>query len=367
MYCANTYRGTSGINCADETGEILGSFIRIDILFREASEKMKIGILGAGAMGSLVGAHLKKGGGEVFFIDVYEEHMRAVREKGLTMELENEDAPQTVFVDGAEVSGAGIGVCDAVIVLVKCYDTEKAVTENGQLFGKDTVAITLQNGVGGADLLAKHFDKDHIGLGLLKASGNLLAPGRILGSPRFANSPKGVYFAPFGSDTPYHGLYMELERLLCTGGMPAECTDKINEMIWDKLSNNVMFNGIAALLQIANQDSLYHSDGVILMKEMVRETCLVARAKGIDLSFEKCWETHSTGLLPREQTKTLHYVSMLIDAYHKRKTEIDFINGTVVREGERYGIPTPYNEAIYRLVKVMQDTYDLRYAPSPNL
>ncbi|MCL2125603.1 MAG: 2-dehydropantoate 2-reductase [Oscillospiraceae bacterium] len=324
---------------------------------------MKISVLGAGAMGSLVGAHLKKGGGEVYFVDVFEEHMKAIRENGLIMELEYETEPQTVFLDGAVTSGKEVGPCDAVIVLVKCVDIETAIEANPELFGKDTIVLALQNGVGAADIMAKYFDGDHLGCGVLKSSANILAPGRILGAVRFPQSPKGIYFSPINLDTPLMGAFDELEKLWCAGGMPAERNDRTEEFIWDKLCNNIMYNGIAALLQTANEDNSGHEDGWLLMKELVRETCEVANAKGIPLVFDDYWKDRSERIYDRNRVKTFHYVSALFDSYQKRKTEIDWLNGTVVREGKKYGIPTPYNETIWRLVRVMQDTYDYKYKP----
>ena len=322
---------------------------------------MKIGILGAGAMGSLVGAFLKKAGGEVYFIDVFEVHMKAIRENGLIMQLEHEDELQTVFVDGAVTKGKEVGVCEAVIVLVKCVDIETAVEANPELFGKDTIVIALQNGVGAADILAKYFDGDHLGVGVLKSSANILSPGKILGRPRFETSPHGIYFSPINLDTPYRHIYEELEKMWCESGMPAECTDRAEEIIWDKLCANIMSNGIAALLQTSNEDNMGHPDGWLLMKELARETCEVAKAKGLNIKLEDHWKDQSDVIYDRSKVKTHHYVSALFDSYQKRQTEIDFLNGTVVREGKKYGIPTPYNETIWRLVRLMQDSYDIKY------
>jgi len=324
---------------------------------------MKAAILGAGAMGSLVGAHLKKGGGQVYFVDVNEEHMKAVAANGLYMELEDEPEPWTVVLDGAEVNGDKIGVCDVVIVLVKCYDTETAIQANRSLFGEDTVVITLQNGVGGADLILKHFDASHVGLGVLKSSASYFAPGKIFGRARFPNSPKGAYFSPSRADSPCRPVFEELAKLLSAGGMPAECNDRTEELIWDKLCSNVMINGLAALLLLSGEELSNHEDGDFLMRELARETCEVGRARGLDMELGTYWSEKPGGRLPHDQIKTFHYVSMCLDSYNKRRTEIDFINGSVVREGKKYGIPTPYNETIWRLVRVLQDTYDYKFQP----
>ena len=322
---------------------------------------LKIGILGAGAMGSLVGAHLKKGGAEVHFIDIFDEHMKAVRENGLEMVLEPENESEIVFADSAVTNGIDVGVCDVVIVLVKCVDIETAIEANQALFGEDTVVITLQNGVGAADILGKYFDGDHLGLGVLKSSANILGPGKIIGRTRFPDSPNGIYFSPVNQGTPYRQVYDELEKLWCDGGMPAECSDRTEEFIWDKLCNNVMFNGIAALLQTANEDNIGHEDGWLLMRELARETCEVAAAKGIHLDLSHYWKDRSGEVFDRSSVKAFHYVSALFDSVQERKTEIDFLNGIVVREGKKYGIPTPYNETVWRLVRMMQDMYGYKF------
>jgi len=322
---------------------------------------MKIGMLGAGAMGSLVGAHLKKGGGEVHFIDIFEDHMKAIRENGLIMELEDETEAQTVFVDGAVSTGAEVGVCDVVIVLVKCVDIEAAIETNQALFGIDTVVIALQNGVGAADILAKYFDGDHLGIGVLKSSANITGPGRIIGRTSFSNGEKGIYFSPVKPDTPYRYIYDELERLWCVGGMPAECSERTEEYIWSKLCDNIMGNGLAALLHLSIEDISGHEDGLALMMELARETCEVARAKGIDLEINSHWKDMAGKVYDRSRVKHFHYVSALFDSVRKRKTEIDFLNGTIVREGKKYGIPTPCNETVWRLVRVMQDNYDNKF------
>lgn len=325
---------------------------------------MKIAILGAGAMGSLVGAHLKKGGGEVFFVDVNEEHMNAVAKNGLYMELEGDPKPEpeTVFVDGTATNGAAVGVCDAVVLLVKCVRTVEAIEANRALFGADTIILTVQNGLGNADVLKEFFDTDLIGYGVLKSSALQYAPGKITGAVRFPGSPCGVYFTPVNWNTPHKAKFDALAELLTKGGMPAECTERTEEILWDKLYMNGIYNGIGALLQLANEDSAPHEHGKLLMKELGREICEVATAKGIFMDSEEYWERYG-GRPTRVPGGPLHFVSAVIDSYKKQKTEIDFINGAVYREGKKLGIPTPYNETIWHLVRIMEDNYENRYKP----
>ena len=323
---------------------------------------MKIAILGAGAMGSLVGAHLKKGGAEVYFIDIFKEHMDAISIRGLYMELENEPEPQTVFVDGAVTKGSVVGVCDVVIVLVKCVDIAAAVEENTALFGKNTVVLALQNGLGSEDILADYFAGDLLGVGLLKSSANITAPGKIIGRTCFADSTKGVYFSPVNPGTAYRHVFDNIEKFLCKGGMPAAHSERIEQLRWEKLCDNVMHNGIAALLHLAIEDTSGHEDGRSLMNELARETCEVARAKGIYLDMDHfVQDIADKPPYDRSSVKNFHYVSALFDSIHSRKTEIDYISGAVVREGKKHGIPTPYNETIWRLIRVMQDNYENKF------
>lgn len=314
-------------------------------------------------MGCLVGAHIKKGGGEVYFIDTNEGHIKAIRDNGLTMEIEGEPGPQTIFIDGAAVTGRETGSCDLVIVLVKCVDIELAVESNPELFAKDTIVIGLQNGIGSKDILAKYFPGSLLGTGVLMSSANIVSNGKIIGRTHFSNSPVGVYFSPVDLQTPHRGVFKELETLLSAGGMPAECSDRVDEFIWHKLVSNVMGNGISALLQLSVEDSRGHDDGWALMKELARETCEVAKANGIDLDVnEYLSEKLVESPYDRSKVEFFHFVSAVFDSFQKRRTEIDFINGAVVREGQKHGVPTPYNETIWRLVRVMQDNYDFKFS-----
>lgn len=320
---------------------------------------MKLGILGAGAMGSLVGAHVKKGGGQVFFIDPYEEHMRAVQTYGLSMELEGR-GEESVSVDLAVTEAAPVGVCDVVILLVKGMNTRAIITANPQLFGEETVVISLQNGLGNVDVLKELFPIERIGYGVLKASATLTGPGRIKGRVKFPYSPKGVWFTPLVKDTPCRYRFEELESLLEKGGFPAALSEKTEAILWDKLFINILYNAPCALVQLAGEDFMRHTEGQKLLKKLALEVCQVATAKGIPMNGEEYWskECENMAQVPEDEH---HFTSTVLDVYKQRKTEVDFLNGAVCREGRKYGIPTPYNDAVYCLLKVREDTYDLVY------
>ena len=322
---------------------------------------MRIGILGAGAMGSMIGAYLKKGGGEVYFVDPYEAHVKAVNENGLYMKIQGRE--ETVRLDGATSNAAEVGVCDAVIVLVKGMDTKSSVENNRALIGVDTITVTLQNGYGNVDTLKELLPQENIGYGVLKASATLYAPGKIFGSPRFANSPAGLYTYPLMKNTRLFPKFEELLRVFAAGGFVAKLEENIDVVVWDKLYNNAVFNCPCALLQIAPQDFISHKMGTELYREIAREVCEVATAKGVPMDADYFWEHVGLPSIPKGPIKFRAYTSAIHDVSRKRKTEVDFLNGAIFKEGQKLGIPTPYNETIWRLTKILEDTYDLKYVP----
>ena len=323
---------------------------------------MKIAILGAGAMGAMVGAFLKKGGGEVYFVDPYEAHMEAVLKNGLYMEIEEQHS-ETIFVDGATTNAEEVGVCDIVILLVKGMNTKTSIENNGALFDENTLIITLQNGIGNVEIISELMPEENIGYGILKSSATLYAPGKLFGRAKFADSTAGAFFYPLKRDTKHFDRYSELVDVFSAGGFIAKVDEDIDAIIWDKLYTNIAFNCPAALIQISHLDFISHPMGTEIFKEIAREVCEIATAKGIPMDADDFWIRFGEPNIPKHGVKVRYYTSAVQDASRKHKTEVDFLNGAIFKEGQRLGIPTPYNELIWRLTKIMEDTYDLKYNP----
>lgn len=321
---------------------------------------MKIAVLGAGAMGCLIGAHLKKGGAEVWLVDPYQAHMDAIAAKGLYMELEAED-PQIVHMDGAVTDPSGVGICDAVVVLCKCMDTEHTMKAAHMIVGTDTIIITMQNGIGNIEILQNIAPRENLGFGVLKSSATLTAPGKIIGRKKFPSSPYGLYFAPVVSDSANKEAFKRVGEILNQGEFPAVMTAKTEELIWDKLYMNIMFNMPCALLTVAGEDFMRQSEGEKLLRKIADEFCAVAKAKGFNIDSEEYWEKYGGPDIKKLPSDVRHYTSAVIDAVRKRRTEVEFITGAVCREAEKLGIAVPHNETIYCLIKVMENTYDVRY------
>ena len=240
--------------------------------------------------------------------------------------------------------------------------TVSSIEDNRALIGDDTVVLTLQNGYGNVDLLKGILPEDNIGYGLLKSSATLYAPGKIFGRDRFASSPAGGYFYPLNRQTKKLPVYQELVEIFAKGDFIAKLEENIDAKVWDKLYNNAMVNCPCAILQIAPEDYGSHEMGAEIFKHIGREVCQVATAKGIPMDADYYWE-HYGVRKPKTGPIVRHYTSAIHDVSRKNKTEVDFINGAIYKEGQRLGIPTPYNEMVWRMTRILEDTYHLKYVP----
>ncbi|NDL66984.1 ketopantoate reductase family protein [Anaerotalea alkaliphila] len=297
-----------------------------------------IAVLGAGAMGSLFGALLSSAGNKVHLIGRNREHLDKIRKEGLLVEREGECR----LYRNLQVSlpGDPLGPADLVLVLVKAGDTQGAVLENRGIFGKGTVVLTLQNGLGNMEDLAAFLPPSRILAGTTAQGARLAEPGRILHG---------------GDGTTWIGrmeqsedvLLRDTAALLEEAGIQTRTTGDVAALLWDKLLVNVGINGLTALTRRTNGQLLEHPDTADLLEHLVREGEAVARAKGITL-------LHPDPVAYAREVcrKTAHNrSSMLQDVERGRTTEIDRMNGAVVREGEILGIPTPANRTITQLVR----------------
>ena len=302
---------------------------------------MKICILGAGSLGSAIGGTLAMGGSEVFLINHQKAYVEAVNRDGLRMTDEKTDwsVPVTAVPDAA-----GIGPVDLVIVLVKSYVTKKAVQElmRTDAISEDTLFMTLQNGLGNEEVIAEVVGEDRVLSGKTYVGGRMLEPGYVSATVKGKQTFIGEMS---GEITPRaKAVQEEFHR----AGMHCEISDNMKGLIWDKLLINVVAGALCAITRLP-YGPLYEEDYI---KETacaaVEEGIRVARAAGVCLTSEDPeypWYAASKGLPGTFKT------SMLQSLENGRPTEIDFINGAVVKWGEKYGIDTPVNRTLTACVK----------------
>lgn len=298
---------------------------------------MKIAIIGAGAMGSLYGGYLAEAGNEVFLLDVWQEHVDAINQQGLVIQ-EGEDEVKTH--PRAVTSAQEIGTADVVIVFVKSIHTGNAVKNNLSLVGENTLLLTLQNGYGNAETMAEYVDPDKIIVGTTAQGATLLGPGMIKHAGKGATHI-GKYTG--GRDAKVEDLAERLRQ----AGFETNVSEQAMEMIWAKLFINVGINALTGLLNITNGQLLHCEETKALMKLAVDEAVTVANAAGMAFNAEKVLADVKRIAEATGENRS----SMLQDLTHQRKTEIDMINGAIVRQGRLYSVKTPVNETLTRLIK----------------
>lgn len=312
-------------------------------------KKTKIAILGAGAMGSLVGAFLIRGGADVILVDPYEAHMDTIRTTGFTMHINEEticqQIPTCYHADQA-------GPVDVVICLVKSLFTEKALLEAKALFKPSTLIFTLQNGLGNADTISHLFSPDRILQGVMKITSQLNAPGEL--TSHILPEMTAIHIGTMNGNTDAIVAAQSLAVYWCKGGLKAEYHDNINDFIWGKAVNNIAINSACAITRLNIGSFLSEPKGWFITEQCIREVIAVANAKGIKLNFNTVTESIQKTTIPKFGS---HYPSTAQDVMNKKTTEIETHNGAIVEYGKRLGIPTPYNECVAAFIQVIQNHY----------
>ena len=299
---------------------------------------MKIAVLGAGAMGSLYGAKLSANGkNEVHLIDVWKEHIDAVNLHGLQME-EGDDVLLYENLKG-HTSSEETGVCDLVLVFVKSTVTKTAVESNAAVFGPNTVALTLQNGLGNIEQISSVIGAERVIAGTTAHGATMLSPGKI----RHAGKGKTIIGELGGHESD---RIRKMAAVLEDAGMETVISGNVLGRVWDKLLVNVGINALTGITKLYNGQLLDYPEIEELLEKAVSEGVAVAWAKGIRLGFDD----------PVAHTKDLcrataaNKSSMLQDILNGRQTEIEMMNGAIVREGKALGIETPVNLALTNLI-----------------
>jgi 2-dehydropantoate 2-reductase len=303
---------------------------------------MKTVIMGAGAMGSLFGGLLALSGEEVWLVDIREDHIQALGSPGLI--VEEGGKKQTIPVHATK-EVTSIGKADLVLFFVKAYHTEKAVSDALVLQKEDTVFLTLQNGLGNEETICKRVDPRKVILGVTNHGATLLGPGCI----RHAGWGK-TYIGEL--DGKVTDRVTQFAQVFTRAGIETEVSSNIQGLVWNKLFINVGINAVGALTGLKNGHLLDYPETLRLMEALVSEAIAVARKKGILIEGNPIQKVKAVAEATRENR-----CSMGQDFDNRRKTEIDVINGAVVREAERLGIPVPYNQMITDLVKVIEKNF----------
>jgi 2-dehydropantoate 2-reductase len=325
---------------------------------------MKICIIGAGAMGSLLGFYLCQHA-EVWLLDRWQAHVDTINARGLRCER---DGAEHVRHPRAVVAPADIGACDAALVLVKAHATAWAAEQARVLlksqmrdwrlestkqspishlesppYPSRTLIITLQKGVGNREILAAALGEGRVGQGVTSLGATLLGPGHVRhaghGTTLFGTAPDRAGMAA-------------LADLFAASGLPAELSDDLEAVVWGKLVVNAGINALTALLRVPNATLAENPAVRSLVSRAIAEAAAVASARGVSLPYHDPLQH----VLQVARATGANRSSMLQDALRGSPTEIATINGAVAREGRRLGVPTPVNELLAELVAALDAT-----------
>lgn len=309
-------------------------------------------ILGSGAMGCLFGGILSRGGLNVTLVDVWEEHVQAIRRNGLRFEGHLAGAPirlpATTDVDS-------VPPADIVSVQCKAMDTRAAVSSAAGLFHEGTVAVSFQNGIGNEQVIA-----------------SVLGPGRVLGGwtahGASVRAP-GVVFTYAGQPSHVGEMLGGISRrardiaaALSEAGLPTRADADIVRGMWKKMMINIGLSAPSAFTGL----SIRRTAAAPGMREVIQaalaEAEAVARAAGVRVSAAEGGRLLDALVGPGGTGNNRS--SLCEDVRKRRPTEIDYINGTVVRLGRRFGIPTPVNATFVAAVKGLESGYS-KSGPAP--
>ncbi|MBZ5550417.1 MAG: ketopantoate reductase family protein [Acidobacteriia bacterium] len=303
---------------------------------------MRICIVGCGAVGSLFAAHLAKAGeAEIWAYDVWKDHTDAIRTNGLKLS----GAAEFTAKVNATSDPKELPRCDYGIVATKAIHTRHAIEQTAHAFGDTSAVCSVQNGVGNEEILAEHVK--YVIRGTTFPAGHPIAPGHI------GYDIKGdTWIGPFEpTQTPMNKVE-ELAGLMSRAGMNTIALADARGAQWTKLIFNASTNPVGALTQLHHGAATRFSATAKLFEDLIAEGEAVARAMSIELHGDPRHMVQKGANAPGK-----HRASMLQDVLAKRPTEVDFMNGAIVRWGDQLGVPTPLNRALWELVKGLEHSW----------
>ena len=301
---------------------------------------MRIVVIGAGAMGGLIGTRLAVTGHHVTLYDTWDEHVAAIERSGMLI-TEYDDSILRFRIPATTTPPALDGV-DLVLVFVKSYHTASALRPFAARLPADTFVLSLQNGLGNLDLIRAALPgHERIILGTTAHGAALLGPGRL----RHTGKGATMIGDPAQPGNRRFDL-TPISRALTRAGFETTVAENIHTAIWDKLIVNVAINALTALTGLRNGELLDDPELQPVIAQLVDESVNVMRAAGVPVG------THDHLAYARKVMRdtALNYSSMLQDVRNCRRTEIDSINGAVTRLGAELGVATPLNRLLTVLV-----------------
>jgi 2-dehydropantoate 2-reductase len=297
----------------------------------------RIGILGAGAMGSVFGGLLAASdAADVWLVDRWREHIEAIAESGLRMTHEGEER---VTHPHAVVRPEEVGEVDLLLVWAKSYDTAGAIDAAAPMIGPGTITITLQNGLGNAAVIAARVGPEKVLYGVTTMGGSTGEPGTVEVTKK---SWEGHGMTWLGGGEEGRAVAALFE----SAGIPCEVREDIDGIVWTKLAMASPMSAVGGLTEMRVGAILDTPEAMAVVEEITAEIVAVADAKGLGLDYA---EIMANNLETWREVRE-HPPSLLQDVYARRPTEVDALLGAVEREAEPLGLSVPAIRTVARLL-----------------
>jgi 2-dehydropantoate 2-reductase len=315
---------------------------------------MKFLVMGAGAVGSVFGGFLAESGHDVTLIG-RAAYMHAVRDNGLRISgIWGEHIIRNIktFTSVKEIDKAAF---DTILLTTKSFDTEEAVREILPFVGSRALIVSLQNGIGNIETIAAVAGKEHTVGGRVIFGIEFIEPGHF----RVTVIADKVLLGAISNGVPKERI-IELASIINQAGIPTEPTDDINKFIWLKVLYNCCLNAPGAVL-----DTIYGKLGEFestreIMHEIISEVLAVAKSRGIDMGYADAI-AYENDLYGKLLFPTFaHHSSTLQDIRNGKKTEIEALNGAIVRLGKENGVPAPVNWTLTQLIHAREELNNKR-------
>jgi 2-dehydropantoate 2-reductase len=309
---------------------------------------VKITVMGSGNIGSLLGALLTEAGQDVTLVDIREDLIETIQKDGIRIDMSNGQSKHIKVKITKDV--ASVGISDLILIGVKGYATRGAMQNALPLVGKNTHVLSVQNGAGNIETIAEVLGSDSpvIG-GVFHCIVTPLALNRL----SWIVGTGGIKIGPMNGKM--NAAIQKIADIFQSTGLDVVTSESVQDLIWSKLLLNTNM-AVATVLKITNDEYLYYPSAEKLVRMIADECVKVCRAKGIHLEHPEDPVEPLFNIMKKfRDSGTKPKCSMYQDMENGRKTEIDTIHGSIVREGKKFNIPTPVTETLVLLVKAMEE------------
>ena len=301
----------------------------------QMTKNLKVAVMGAGAVGCYYGGMLARAGHEVVLI-ARPMHVEAINRHGLRLQTTAFDEQISQHLS-ASSEASGIEGADLVLFCVKSTDTASAGASMRAHLAPDALVLSLQNGVENAEVLRAVLPQQPVAAAVVYVATAMAGPGHVQHKGRGE-----LVIEPSGSSEA-------VAQALIAAGVPTEISGNVRGALWAKLILNCAYNAVSAITQLPYGRTSV-GDGVqAVMQDVVAECLAVASADGVQVPGDV-----NAAVQKIAATMPGQFSSTAQDLAKGKRSEIDHLNGFVVRRGEALGVATPANRVLWALVKLLE-------------